>query len=893
MLCCIRASNAEVSRERDWRRPRESERAKEAWRAIERELLLRDDARASFFPFSFFSNFPFSALDNLLSSPPLLDLHLNDHHSSPPLNSPILSRLLTVDQYYEKGFKSGQNGVRKILDEIMPVLEKSQNRKYTWGETVYLERWWRDQTPQMKDRVRALVASGQLGFAGGGWVSPDEATSHFRDMVDQYSLGHQWLAAELGLRSPPAVGWQIDTFGHSQAHAALLGGMGMRSVYFSRIDTEDRLHRASKRQLEFLWDAAPGRGPVAEESELWCYAFHRGQYDIPAELEDLQVDAGGRRLSEGGGEGGDYKNTDPASSSSSSSFSAESRWEQRLANVTAYVRQVAERTRGGRGPVMVSISRDFGWDDPGLLYANLDELVARSRADPSKRVKLRYATAEEHAAARRRGKGLGGSGGGKKKKQEEGAARGAGWPVQQGDLMPYSDCKGCYWSGYFSTRPGTKRLVREASGLLSAARQLEAWVGGEVAKAAKAAGSSASSSSLALALPPTTVPLERAVALMQHHDAITGTDRLEVNRDYRRIVSEAAGEARRLVAAALDALVLQGARDDAISSPSAAESGPPAPSSPPSADFWTSHERSFALCEAANASVCTPAVALTDAAKGPFTVAAYNPLPRSARVLVRVPLGPAAMRSGRRWKVSAPEVVAGGSSSPSLLSSLEFLPSGSEAQVVPLSKSDLELQRLAEVGGSTPSSASFAAGHALFDAQLPPLGYVAFAVEPESETGGASASALSPSFSSSSCSSFPANCTEDESTLTLSNGLVDLVFAKKGGIVVDASDTAPHPSSGLARVRTRSGSGVSEEASVRASLLSYSHDLTTSVLPWFLRRSGHYAFHPEGEASKVKIGVRRRGRQKGEQEKEEENSVPGEKKTRKKNIRSTPTRTRP
>ena len=786
--------------------------------------------------------------------------------------------------------------MHKILDDIVPVLEKGRNRKYTWGETVYLERWWRDQSPNMKDRVRALVSSGQLGFAGGGWVSPDEATSHFSDMVDQYSLGHQWLSQELGMRSPPEVGWQIDTFGHSQAHAALLGSMGMRSVYFSRIDTEDRLHRASKRQLEFLWDAAPGRSPASEESELWCYAFHRGQYDIPLELEDLQVDAGGRRLTRTSGRGensavaaaGDKAaaagNAAAAASGNevaAADPSSESRWKERLANVTAYVRQVAERTRGGRGPVMVSIARDFGWDDPGLLFDNLDELVARSEADPKKRLKLRFATAGEHAAARRRGGGGGGLGGGGERGGES-----AGWPVQQGDLMPYSDCKGCYWSGYFSTRPGTKRLVRESSGLLSAARQLETWVGGEVARGAAAAGKASSPlSSSSSHLPPTTVPLERAVALMQHHDAITGTDRLEVNRDYRRIVAEAAGEAKRLVAAALDALVLQGARDGSGSSPRSRSSSPPPPSSssaagppPPSVpeNFWGSFERSFALCEAANASVCSPAVALTDAGR-PFTVAAYNPLPRNSRVLIKVPLGAAAMRaaSHRKWRVSAPEVESSSSSSSSIsssLSSLDFLPSGSEAQVVPLSKADLDLQLLAELGAET-SSTAFAAGHAVFDALLPPLGYVAFAVEPEGEVGGgsgsgsASAAAVAPPPpppSLSCCSSFPANCTEDESTLTLSNGLVDLVFAKKSGVLVDASDTAPQPSSGLARVRTLGGggggSGEEAEASVRASLLSYSHDLSTSVLPWFLRRSGHYAFHPEGEASKVCVCERERER---------------------------------
>jgi len=352
--------------------------------------------------------------------------------------------------------------------------------------------------------------------------------------------------------------------------------------------------------------------------------------------------------------------------------------------------------------------------------------------------------------------------------------------------------------------------------------------------------------------PPTTVPLERAVALMQHHDAITGTDRLEVNRDYRKIVSEAASEAKKLVAAAFDALVLKGARAKDVDTSSSTDSKTP-PIIP--STFWGSHATSFALCEAANASVCTPAVALSDAG-GPFTVAAYNSLPRATRTLVKVPLGPRAMQRNKKntWKVSAPEVVVDGES---LLSKLDFLPSGNKAQVVPLSSTDLKLQKLAEIGGQggggSPPPSSLAAGYAVFDATLPPLGYVAFALEPEEEEGGGeegSGSIIGKTRSFNSCSSFPANCTEDDTSITLSNGIVDLVFAKKKGVILDVSDVAPSPSSGLARVRSRRGND-EIEASVRASLLSYGHELQTSILPWFLRRSGHYAFHPEGQAKEV------------------------------------------
>ena len=56
-----------------------------------------------------------------------------------------------------------------ILDMVMPSLEANPERKFTYVETAFFARWWRDQDAAMRARVRALVRSGQLEFANGGW----------------------------------------------------------------------------------------------------------------------------------------------------------------------------------------------------------------------------------------------------------------------------------------------------------------------------------------------------------------------------------------------------------------------------------------------------------------------------------------------------------------------------------------------------------------------------------------------------------------------------------------------------------------------------------------------------------------------------------------------------
>ena len=88
------------------------------------------------------------------------------------------------------------------------------------------------------------------------------------------------------------------------------------------------------------------------------------------------------------------------------------------------------------------------------------------------------------------------------------ALHGAGlaWPAKQDDFLPYASDPHAYWTGFYSSRPTSKRLVRETETMLRTLHQL-----GLLARAEAAP----------LQL------LEETVGVVQHHDAVTGNTPLQ------------------------------------------------------------------------------------------------------------------------------------------------------------------------------------------------------------------------------------------------------------------------------------------------------------------------------------------------------------------------------
>jgi len=65
----------------------------------------------------------------------------------------------------------------------------------------------------------------------------DEASTHYSAMIDQQTLGFQFLKRNFGECGRPRVAWQIDPFGHSREQASLFAQVG------TLCNHTDRAHR--------------------------------------------------------------------------------------------------------------------------------------------------------------------------------------------------------------------------------------------------------------------------------------------------------------------------------------------------------------------------------------------------------------------------------------------------------------------------------------------------------------------------------------------------------------------------------------------------------------------------------------------------------------------------
>uniref|UniRef100_A0A2P2LJ13 Alpha-mannosidase n=1 Tax=Rhizophora mucronata TaxID=61149 RepID=A0A2P2LJ13_RHIMU len=199
--------------------------------------------------------------------------------------------LKTVDQYYVGSNNSIQGAcVRYVLDSLVPALLADKNRKFIYVEQAFLQRWWREQSNKVQRIVKRLIRRGQLELINGGMCMHDEAASHYIDMIDQTTMGHRFILNEFNVT--PRIGWQIDPFGHSAVQAYLFGAeVGFDSLFFARIDYQDRAKRKVDKSLEVVWRGSKTFGSSAQ---IFTDAFPKN-YEPPGnfyyEVNDDSTDS--------------------------------------------------------------------------------------------------------------------------------------------------------------------------------------------------------------------------------------------------------------------------------------------------------------------------------------------------------------------------------------------------------------------------------------------------------------------------------------------------------------------------------------------------------------------------------------------------------------------------
>ena len=58
----------------------------------------------------------------------------------------------------------------------------------------------------------------------------DEAATHYNAIIDQHTLGFEFLRTNFGDCGRPKIAWQIDPFGHSREQASIFAQVWKVSV---------------------------------------------------------------------------------------------------------------------------------------------------------------------------------------------------------------------------------------------------------------------------------------------------------------------------------------------------------------------------------------------------------------------------------------------------------------------------------------------------------------------------------------------------------------------------------------------------------------------------------------------------------------------------------------
>lgn len=404
--------------------------------------------------------------------------------------------LKTVDQYYYGTNKRNSDaGVQFILDSIVPQLMMDKDKRFIYVEMSFFSKWWNEQDAQMRSIVRRLVNEGRLEFINGGWCMNDEATVNYHSTIEQMTLGLKFLNETFGACGRPKVGWQIDPFGHTNEQASLFAQFGFDGMYFTRISYEDKRDRESNKSLDLIWHG--DRALPGQSGSIFTNIFRDG-YDSPNGFcfdalckDDMIVD---------------------------NKQSYEYNLEDKGQYMIEFMRKYAKVKLTNQ--LLIPFGGDFQYTAAGQNFKSIDKLLRYIRSNAPD-LNVFYSTPSCYQYSLH------------KELNSDTRTEAYNLPEKFDDFIPYDSSPSIWWSGYFTSRPSVKLIERETADLLQVARLISLasllrypkdtnWVPEISSHSARCLGS-----------------LWEVLGDLQHHDAVTGTEKQHVANDYVRRASDA------------------------------------------------------------------------------------------------------------------------------------------------------------------------------------------------------------------------------------------------------------------------------------------------------------------------------------------------------------------
>ncbi|CAG9856048.1 unnamed protein product [Phyllotreta striolata] len=396
--------------------------------------------------------------------------------------------LKTVDQYYY-GMKNKiqQAGVQYIITSVYEALLENKDRRFTQVETAFFWQWWKNQDEETRKKYRSLVENGQIEMANGAWSMNDEACVNYQSTIDQFTWGLRTLSETVGDCGRPRIGWQIDPFGHSREQASLLGQLGYDAMIFSRLDHDDKDTRMNNRTMDFAWRGSQN----LDNSVIFGSTFATDIYFPPS------------------GFCWDYKCADDVIDDNPNSP------DYNLGEIVEEFTDLIKHQYAKYFPtnnIIIPMGGDFQFEAAEKNFGNMDKFIKAFRTNKTD-LNVFYSTPSCYV----------------KSVHDSLDKQNDNLVVKLDDFFPYSNDNHSFWTGYFSSRPNSKRFERTGHNVLQVTKQLYAQ----------------NSILTNKTYDDNLRYLREMMGVMQHHDAITGTEKQHVASDYVRRLTKGIEDAEK------------------------------------------------------------------------------------------------------------------------------------------------------------------------------------------------------------------------------------------------------------------------------------------------------------------------------------------------------------
>lgn len=175
------------------------------------------------------------------------------------------------------------------VDEAIATTASMADRCDEYGEFIFTrgEAWLYRQVerlyPQLFSRVRGLIERGQWHVTGGQFLQPDINLPTASGLNRQLIHGQHYFEKTFGIR--PAVGYNVDSFGHTASLPDILAAHGYTAYVFRRPEQ----HQVALPANTFVWRGVGGAEVVAfriEPGYVANFADLSGQVELAVEAAD-------------------------------------------------------------------------------------------------------------------------------------------------------------------------------------------------------------------------------------------------------------------------------------------------------------------------------------------------------------------------------------------------------------------------------------------------------------------------------------------------------------------------------------------------------------------------------------------------------------------------------